>query len=650
MKIYYYTFCICLLSLSSFTKLVAQDSEQFNKLFTQWDDSSILQPGVSIAIIKNEEVVFNNSFGYGNLEYQMPLDNKSVFDIASLAKQFTGFAIASLINDQKLDLNESVKKYFPELTFLDEEMQIRHLVYHTSGLRDIGGLFALAYKGENLTSIDAFDIIKNQNALNFPIGTEYDYSNTNYVLLAMVVERISGLSFREWCDKNLFELLKMDNTFANDNPYEIIENRAIAYNENLPNLSFQQNNGMALIGSSAIFSTVDNLIIWIQALKNESVFPEVFKLMKQKGKLDNGNEINYGFGLSFGNYRNEAMIEHTGATPSGFRTAMAIFPDQSLSIVVLSNWGTVNPIRDYAIKIADHYLQDKETAQKELAKSGTDSSTFVLSKTAANRYVGDYLFNGETDLKIRMGEQDDLILEVLGHSGVLIPISETEFELPEANSILHVFNDSIGNLKKVEVWINGEKDGEFVRIEEAPFDKHIYVGDYLFNGEMDVKIRLDDDNNLTAQLEDNNVNPLIPISQTAFDFPALKSKLHFILDSLGSCNKVEVWMNEQKEGELSRIEIDDKAPVNINKYVGLFYSDELKIVFEIGILDDQLFLINSKNGEVLLNNKTEEIFIPEQDIASSLVFEFNNIGETTGFLLNRGSRVRNLKFEKIDQR
>lgn len=549
---------ICLLFLLPYIDSQAQENPDFDAIFEQWQDSNLQKPGVGIAVIKDNQVTYKKTFGYANLEYKIPLTSKSVFDIASVAKQFTGFAVAKLIIEKKLDLNTPAALHLPELKLLDPNIKVKHLLYHTSGLRDIGGLFSLAYLGDNLTSKDALGIIKNQKALNFPVGTRHDYSNTNYVLLAVIVERISGITFREYCATNIFSPLKMEDSFVNDNPYEIIDNRAVAYNSQAPNFSFLQNNGMALIGSSAVYSTIDDMIIWLQALQNETVFPEVFKLMKQQGELDNGEEINYGFGLSTGTFKNELMIEHTGATPSGFRTSMSIFPNQSLAMVILSNWGEIDPIGDVGIKIIENYLP-KDTPNLEV--SAEPKKEIILSEEIMERYTGNYLFNNE----------------------------------------------------------------------------------------MGVKIRLNEEKKLTVQLEEQAINPLIAISETEFDFPALRSTLFFSLEADNTCQKVEVRMNGQKEGELTRVKKEKKISIDNSKYVGIFYSDELKIVFDIGLSNDrQLLLRNSKRGEIILKAKEENLFIPEQDIASSFFFERNEVGEVTSFFLNRGSRVRNMKFTKIN--
>ncbi|MFK7926466.1 MAG: serine hydrolase domain-containing protein [Bacteroidia bacterium] len=553
-------FLLAIISCSICANCFGQDQKDFDKLFTRWNDS-IQKPGMAIAVIHEGRTILKEAVGFSNLEYQIPLDHKSIFDIASLAKQFTGFAIANLIKENKVDLTDSAYQYFPDLEILNKGILLEHLVHHSSGLRDIGELFALANMGENLTAKETLILLKNQQDLNFTPGTEFDYSNTNYVLLALIVEQISGITFQEWCKLNIFSPLKMENTFVNNKPTQIINNRAIAYYSNGNHFSFQQNNGMALIGSSAVYSSLDDMILWINALESETVFPDEFNLMKQKGHLDNGDEIGYGFGLGIGKFREEPIIEHSGATPSGFRAQIAIVPNQSLAFIILSNWGDISPIDDFGIEII-------------------------------NRFIAEL----DTDLETDNEEQKPVI-------GAPIILSQ-----------------EIANR---------------------------YVGDYLFNSELNVKIRQDGENNLTVQLEDQPKVPLIPLTETKFDLPALNSIIHFSFNSAGICETADILMGDRKEGELRRIKLEEKAPINYKKYIGLYYCEELEIVFKINSENNRLFLTNTKQGEINLKEKSNLIFIPENGIASSLSFNFNEAEEVDGFLLNRGSRVRNLRFTKL---
>jgi len=316
---------------------------------------------------------------------------------------------------------------------------------------------------------------------------------------------------------------------------------------------------MALIGSSAVYSTIDDMVLWLQALQNEKAFPKVFGLMKQKGKLDNGEEVGYGFGLGIGNFKNEIMIEHSGATPSGFRTQIALLPEQSLGFVILSSWGDIDPINDFGRQIIESYLPTVKD-KKELGTGKSDTPSIILTQKMIDRYIGDYLFNRESSVKIRHDQEND---------------------------------------------------------------------------------------KLTIQLEERPVVDLIPLSETEFDLPALSSTLTFEVNQKGICNKVEVAMNDKKEGELNRVVMEEKVSVDYNKYVGKFYSEELGILYELEKKNNQFVLNNTQFGEVILIEKSKEVFAPQEGIASSLFFIFDDTNSVIGFLLNRGSRARNLRFTKL---
>ncbi len=553
----YLLLILCFITIS----MNGQGDTQPIDILDRWEDITKMQPGVSVAIIESGEIKFKKSVGYANLEYQIPLNENSIFDIASLAKQFTGFAVAKLIVEEKLRLNDEARTYLPELGILDSGILIKHLVYHTSGLRDVGGLFALSNQGEIFSSKEALALVKGQRNLNFSPGTEYDYSNTNYVLLAVIVEKITGQSFREWSEANLFSPFKMRSSFANDNPYEIINNRAVAYYSKDSSFSFQQNNGMSLIGSSAVYSNLNDMIIWAQALQKESLFPEVFKLMKNKGELDNGQSVDYGFGLSLGNYRDHDIIEHSGATPAGFRTQLAFMPDKDLAFIVLSNWGDIEPIRDLGKVIFNSYLPPQED---QGAGSAPTAPSIELTEQMAKRFVGEYLFNNEMYVTIRADNEANLTIELEGQEETpLIPLTDSSFSLPVASAIV-VFHSGSASKNQTD------------RFESAT----VFVG-----GDV--------------------------------------------------------------EGKIERKRAVEKLIIDHKNYQGLFHSSELNIVFELEAFDGKLYINNTKMGKVLLNEKTKEVFIPEEGVASSIVFSFNSSNEVDGFLLNRGSRMRDLEFFKI---
>lgn len=335
-----------------------QSQQALDSLFTQWADSKAAKPGVVVHVLKSRESVYSKAFGYANLEYEIPLDEHSVFDLGSVSKTFTGFAVAKLVLDKKLDMDDPVQPFFPELEALSPDLKIKHLVYQTSGLVDVESLYTQGNYACRWTANEALELLKAHPEVHFPLGTRFDYSNTNYVLLALIVEKISKTSFRKWCQSNIFEPLGMSETFIGDNPREIIKNRATAYYTEGSYFSFFQKNGMSLIGCSAAYSTLHDMKKWLLAVQSEEQFPEVFQLMKQKGSLDSGEPVVYGFGLFIRkNTRDMDLIFHLGGTRAGFRTLFITFPNYDFSFLALSNWGNYD-LNELSIGLIDHCLEN----------------------------------------------------------------------------------------------------------------------------------------------------------------------------------------------------------------------------------------------------------------------------------------------------
>ncbi|MEM7373013.1 MAG: serine hydrolase domain-containing protein [Bacteroidota bacterium] len=346
--------------------------EKIDELCSFWEGSKGEEvPGIAIALVKDGTCIYQKEYGKANLEYRIPLSSSSVFDLASLAKQFTGMAIALLIDQGKLTLKDDVRTFIPELPEFEDQILIEDLIYHKSGLRGIGGLFSIGNfgssttYGEQVTAETVLEALKTQQELNFPVGTEHSYSNTGYILLAIVIERITGMTFREWMQKHIFEPLEMTHSFANDNPDELIPHRATAYYYLNGKMAYRQENGMALIGSSAIYSTTDDLVKWVNNFDHPIVGNEsVFEMMHSRGRLLNGEEIDYGFGVNIRNFKGLQMIEHSGYTHPGFQTNIARFPDQHFSVILLSNWADLNPVDVIAKYIPAIYLEEFIPPQK----------------------------------------------------------------------------------------------------------------------------------------------------------------------------------------------------------------------------------------------------------------------------------------------
>ena len=205
-------------------------ASKVDELFAKWNKPA--SPGCAFSVMKDGQIIDKRAYGMANLDYDIPLTTSSVFHVASVSKQFTAAAVVLLAQQKKLSLDDPVRKYIPELPDFGQSITIRHLIHHTSGLRDQWALLGLAgsrYSMDRIADIDVLDLVSRQKDLNFRTGEKYLYSNTGYTLLAVIVARVSGKSFREFTDENIFRPLGMKDTHFRDDFSEIVKNQAYGY-------------------------------------------------------------------------------------------------------------------------------------------------------------------------------------------------------------------------------------------------------------------------------------------------------------------------------------------------------------------------------------------------------------------------------------
>jgi CubicO group peptidase (beta-lactamase class C family) len=379
------------ISLYSVDAVSQPDSleQRMNRMFKSYDRTN--GPGLAIAIIKNDSVIFTKGYGLANLEYEVPIKPSTVFDIASVSKQFAGYAIAKLINDGKISGNDDVRKYLPEVPFFGKTITINHLLQHTSGLRDWPETLVLAgWRWDEVFSFDdIMRMVKAQKELDFEPGSKHSYSNTGYNLLAAVVEKVSGVSFKVWTDENIFQPLDMKSSGFQDDYTNVIKNLAHSYEPsekgfgNVPG-------ALTGYGSSSLFSTVEDLSKWVihfdkQVHLKNPVYLDMLKL----GRLNDGKEVTYNFGLEMNSDRGLRNISHTGGW-AGYRTIISNYPDESLSIIILSNSGDFNPWGS-ASQIADIFLSKKWKPAPPVVNKIKELPTVLMDSLSAKQYVGTYL-------------------------------------------------------------------------------------------------------------------------------------------------------------------------------------------------------------------------------------------------------------------
>jgi len=401
-----------------------------DKLFAKWDSWD--SPGAAVAIIKDGSVVYKRGYGSANLEYNVAITPSTIFHVASISKQFTAFAIAMLAEQGKLSLDDEIQKYLPEVPDFGKTITIRHLIHHTSGLRDQWKLLAMAgwRLDDVITREHILKMVSHQKELNFDPGEEFLYCNTGYTLLAEIVARLSGQSFCKYTELNIFRPLGMTNTHFHDDHEMIVKNRAYSYSPR-ENGGFKKSVlSFANVGATSLFTTVEDMVKWIQNFEDGRVGGAVLEQMYQHGVLNDGTERDYAFGLAISEYRDLKTVGHGGAD-AGYRSDILWFPGQDFGVVVLSNLGSFNP-GGLTMQVAEIYLADQfapaETEVEEAEKAEAEVETVSLTPEQLAEFVGDY-YSEELGTFYTIVVQDGkLVVQHRRHDDMqLTPTAEDEF-------------------------------------------------------------------------------------------------------------------------------------------------------------------------------------------------------------------------------
>jgi CubicO group peptidase (beta-lactamase class C family) len=354
---------------------------QVDKLFNRWTKAT---PGCSVGADVNGEPVVRSAYGMADLEHDLPVTLDTIFEAGSVSKQFTATAVLLLARDGKLSLDDRASKYIPELPGAAAAVTIRQLLQHTAGLRDWGSIAAIAgwpRSTRAYTHAHVLEIISRQRALNFPPGTHWSYSNSGYNLAAILVSRVSGISFADFTKARIFDPLGMKDTSWRDDYTRIVKRRAIAYSELKGTFStsmpFEN-----VHGNGGLLTTVGDLLKWNANFAKPIVGDAALLDELQRRAVLSGNRTHeYALGLYVDTYRGVKEVDHSGGT-AGYRAHLSRYPEQGVSIAVLCNAGSANPT-NYAKAIADMLLTGLRAPTEPTA-------THTLTDAEAARLVGLY--------------------------------------------------------------------------------------------------------------------------------------------------------------------------------------------------------------------------------------------------------------------
>ena len=462
--------------------------EKVDKTFAECDKPN--SPGCALAVVKDGEIIYKKGYGVANLEYDIPITPKTIFHVASVSKQFTAMAIVLLAQEGKLSLEDDVRQYIPELPDFGETITIRHLIHHTSGLRDQWSLLEAAgwRLDDVITTDDVMELVRRQRELNFKPGAEYLYCNTGYTLLAVIAERVSGKSFRDFCDEHIFQPLGMHNTHFHDDHRTIVKNRAYSYSSKDEGGFQHAVLSYATVGATSLFTTVEDLSLWDQNFYDGTVGgATVTEEMETRGILNDGGQLRYAFGLNIGEYKGLKVVEHSGGD-AGYRSHLMRFPEQRFSMAILCNLGTMNP-SELARRVANIYLSNifpEEEATKE-------EDVIKLSEEELASKAGVY-YNATTVtvLRLEMREGKLVVARTRGPGQELLPFTKDLFRLATSPQTEVRFTKSTDGTLQMQ-WAR-EKDKPIIYEAVTAFtpteeENAAYVGDY-YSPELDVSCRV----------------------------------------------------------------------------------------------------------------------------------------------------------------
>jgi len=345
-------------SLAAFAQLapLSEETASVDSLFSHYN--STYSSGVSVMVIKNGQAIYNHSFGLADVEHRVPATPKSNYRIASVSKQFTAMSVMILRDEGKLSLDDHLTKFFPEIPAYGDEITIRQMLNHTSGLLNYADLIP-AGTTKPLTDIDVLHLIEQQDSTAFKPGERFEYSNTAYALLSLIVAKVSGLPYKEFLQQKIFKPLGMQQSLANVMG-DSIYNRAYGYDQEATGLvRADQSMYSYVLGDGGIYSSVADMYKWDQALYTSKLVKPAtleeifFPSSKESDQMGHG----YGYGWYINTKYGKKRVSHTGGT-SGFSTCIIRYPEIRFSIIILANLDEGFTVAKVAHAIEDIYLKE----------------------------------------------------------------------------------------------------------------------------------------------------------------------------------------------------------------------------------------------------------------------------------------------------
>jgi CubicO group peptidase (beta-lactamase class C family) len=460
----------------------SESAKKADEFLAKWDKKDM--PGCGVGAVKDGQLVYKRGLGMANLDYDVPNTPSTLFNVASVSKAFTAASIVLLAQQGKLSLDDEVQKYLTEIPKYDHPVTLRHMLHHTSGLREYQAL--MLFGGHNsdnaISEKQVLGMLARQRGLSFRPGTKYQYSNSNYQLLGAIVARVSGKSLRAFADENIFKPLGMKNTRYFDNRNEVVKNRASGYMVGQDNSVRVRASLFDLVGGGGVLTTVEDMYLWDQNFHEPKVGGrEMAQLLTAPGVLNDGEKINYGFGLFTNEYRGIPVFKHSG-NMSGYRAQTITFPEKKFTAIALCNNSAILP-HLIIEKLADIYL-DGQFPAAAAKSSKVDIASLPagtpIPETEAVRYAGIFV-NTDIYSNFRLSMREGKLF-MSGLAKGELPVTRTaegRLVMVEGDSRYEMVPvlDKAGAVSEMKLPRSSGQADVFVRVK-APFDLPQKLAEY----------------------------------------------------------------------------------------------------------------------------------------------------------------------------
>ena len=501
---------------------------QVERLFARWNSTDL--PGCTIAVAREGVEILSRGYGMADLEHSIAIRPDTIIEAGSVSKQFTAAAVLLLVQQGKVSLDDPVRKYIPELPAYGEGITVRHLLTHTSGLRDWGFVENVAgwpRTTRMYTHDHVLDYVARQRALNYAPGADFSYTNTGYNLAAILVSRVAGKSFAEFSREAIFKPLGMTRTSWRDDFTRIVRDRAIGYTvtgrDVVMNMPFEN-----IHGNGGLLTTVGDLLRWSRNAVHGRVGGKAFvDLQQTRGRLTSGQDIEYALGgIYMTQWKGLPEVSHSGGT-AGYRAWLAHYPGPDLSVAVLCNAGD-----------APAWTLGRQVAEIYLGIPAVDAPTAVPMTASDLEQVQGLYRNRRTSEALAI-ELADGTLRVAG-LGTLTPVAVGTFQVGTTSIRVHVVRDASGNVRGVQSVVGGEAN-DFERVnrgQPSAADMAAYAGTYT-SVEADVSLVVAvDAGRLVIRRRPNTTIPLEPTYVDGFSGSI--GHVRFIRDAAGTVTHLSI--------------------------------------------------------------------------------------------------------------